>query len=229
MGSAVYIPFSVETFQGMDTRRFLGQNGMTPESKLRHWPPGTILNTVRAVLFFKLRTLALSALSSERSVQPDADDGGLVRFPKTTAFLLILPLLFGAGFVAAPSMAHERYRLMVLRNEVERAAGPSEVVLVDGWLPYHLLAWKGSPALRQQMRRANPVEMAAVRQRRGEFVVVTTDGSPMADELRADGFVMTADVSQGATIASGNAVSLPGQGLMRIYFARSGSPQPVAP
>jgi hypothetical protein len=127
-------------------------------------------------------------------------------------------LLLAAALACTPGLKRERHRLQTLRNLVEQAAAPEEPVLVDDWLVFRFLRWKGSPALRQQMvftRRAIPAAASAAQ----EVVVISGDGGPLPAALRATGFVLTEDEMQGPWIEAGEGVQLPGQGTVRIYFA----------
>jgi hypothetical protein len=136
--------------------------------------------------------------------------------PKTIYFLIGSMLFLAAGLACIPRLRSGKLRLVILRNQIEQSAAPEEPILVDNWLLYRALVWKGSPALRHQLIEARGI---AHEPPHGEMILVVPDGDSLLTTLRSQDFVLTPNASQATTLASGRGFHLPGKGLFRIYFA----------
>jgi hypothetical protein len=194
---------------------------------LRHWPPGTIQNTVRAVFFLKPADFASpfkkTPPRSLNAMHPSNERESLQRrstSPKTI-YLITTLVLFGVAILAgAPVLRREHFRLIVLRNQVEVAAAPDEPVLVDNWLLYRFLKSKGSTDLQRQLVYMRPSKPLPAEQ---ELIVVTTETSSLFATLHRQRFDLKPNATQAAWIATGNGVRLPVRGFVRIYFAMPAS------
>jgi len=214
------------SFQRSSTREAYSGAWESARSKLRHWPPATIQNTVRGAFFLNQPNTPPNLLTHPPANRIAAPNGHVVRTLRSrkTIYVLVFLLLFvAAGLACVPSLRRERQRLLILRNLAEQAAAPDEPVLVTDWIVYRFLRWKGSPALQQQMIFAQKTLPPAVLAASQEIIVIAADNDPLPATLRAKGFLLTQDATQQPWIVSGQGVRLPGRGIVRIYFGvRSG-------
>jgi hypothetical protein len=181
------------------------------ESKLRHWPPGTSQNTVRAVLFFQVRlTRTLTSLPDPSPSSAELNRPSDLKRPsdlnRTSAFrprVLVLAgvLLFvcALGWVGAKAIRRERRLGVLLCHEIERTKGPGEAILVED----RLLAWGlrrlGSAELTKQVVVLREGELSSPRWSAGgepvEVIVVAAEDSPLLEGMRLRGWRVTPDVS----------------------------------
>jgi hypothetical protein len=137
-----------------------------------------------------------------------------------TIYIVGLLVLIVAGSIAVPWVRRERFRVLILRNQVEEAAAPDERVLTDDWVVDRLLRWKGSPALGRQLVLADRRGVLAwAGPQPEELVVVASEGSGIWSSLRSRGYALVPDAAQERWFAAGDAVRVPFRGRLVIQFA----------
>lgn len=139
--------------------------------------------------------------------------------------LLALALVSAVVLACRPALQREHHRLVLLRNQIEAAAAPDEPILVTDPLLARYLRWKGSAALRRQLYESQDGRWpGSLPDQPQEVIVVAAEADPLLSTLRANGYILTPDISQALSIERGNGFQLAGRGVNRIYFAvRSGA------
>ena len=146
-------------------------------------------------------------------------------------WLLMLVVLLGVTAVGAAlgrglyrEAARQRNSLKQMRDAVEGASAPGEVVAVDDALLGWALRRGSDGVLRQSVWTVRERESAASvlaqlrKANRREMVLVATPDDRLVQSLDAAGFTVAQEVGWVPWDLSGSGRALLGRGKMRIYF-----------
>jgi hypothetical protein len=137
------------------------------------------------------------------------------------AIFVVLLLLCVLGVAGLRVVRREHHALVLLTHAVERAAAPNEPVLVEGGVLAQLISPVARESLRAEMVVAKDGKVpASLLARQDEMVVVAVETSPLLNDLRRKGFVLTEDAVWGE---SGMGNQFPVRSAVKIYFAVPGA------
>jgi hypothetical protein len=165
------------------------------ESKLRHWPPGTKQTIVSCRPFFNKVMRGLLRRRFDTSESDYFTQSKRV-MPQVARLLMIacaLLVVTAVGLWTAREAKRERWRCLLLVSQVERAAGPEEMILVDS----RPMNWCLRALASMEMRRrivflgsgSGQTSLPSVETPVGkEFVFVTKTNDPMLAMMRSRGW-----------------------------------------